>query len=117
MIISTRTFFKYVGAAILLFGLGCALAWFSEQTFFSKEIFPKKAATATAPEATPDPAAKASNVPSTDKAGRQYTVQSGDTISSIADANGLDFEKLAEYNNIPYPYNLTVGQTIVIPNS
>jgi len=39
----------------------------------------------------------------------------GGITPSDADANGIEFEKLAEYNGIPYPYNLTVGQVIVIP--
>ena len=104
--------FYYFLAAVVLFAGGYGLAWFSEQPFFSKDVFPKHQS-ATAPTATPEPVGlekKASAKP-----GRQYTVEQGDTISTIASQNGIAFADLAKYNNIPYPYNLTPGQIIVIP--
>lgn len=107
--------FYYFAAAVLLFAAGYGLAWFSDQPFFSKDVFPKSQTAKTAPTATPVPASLDERKPSV-KPGRQYTVQSGDTISTIAEQNGLGFEQLAQYNNIPYPYNLTLGQVIVIPN-
>lgn len=108
-------FYYFIGA-VLLFAGGYGLAWFSEQPFFSKDVFPKtQPAVKTSQTATPEPASLDEKKPST-KPGRQYTVQRGDTISTIAEQNGLGFEELAQYNNIPYPYNLTPGQVIVIPS-
>lgn len=102
---------KYFIAAIFLFVAGYGLAWFSETPFFSKEVFPKKLPSVAASNtAAPDTEKKASAKP-----GREYTVQPGDTISKIAQANGLAFEELAQYNDIPYPYNLVDGQVIIIP--
>ncbi len=112
--------FYYFISAVGLFIVGYGLAWFSEQPLFSKEIFPRsEERTATVPTPSGAPASGGDEVPSDSEAsvrpGRQYEVQPGDTISSIAQANGMAFEELAEYNGIPYPYNLAVGQIIVIP--
>lgn len=104
--------FYYFVAAVVLFAGGYGLAWFSEQPFFSKEVFPKSQTPQ--PTGTPEPASRDQKKPST-KPGTQYEVEQGDTISSIAEQNGIGFEELAEYNKIPYPYNLTPGQIIVIP--
>lgn len=45
-----------------------------------------------------------------------YVVQKGDTIYSIAQRYGMSSEELAFVNGIEPPYNLVVGQTVVIPN-
>jgi nucleoid-associated protein YgaU len=45
----------------------------------------------------------------------QYTVQDGDSLSSIADAFGVSQEALAEINDIDDPNSLFAGQVIVIP--
>ncbi|MGH2547939.1 MAG: LysM peptidoglycan-binding domain-containing protein [Thermomicrobiales bacterium] len=45
----------------------------------------------------------------------KYTVQDGDSLSSIADAFGVSQEALAEVNNIDDPNSLFAGQVIVIP--
>ena len=104
--------FYYFMAAVLLFAGGYGLAWFSEQPFFSQEVLPKSPTTQST--ATPEPARPDDKKPST-KPGTQYEVKQGDTISEIAGQNGVGFEELAEYNGIPYPYDLTPGQIIVIP--
>ncbi len=46
-----------------------------------------------------------------------YTVQAGDTLSGIAVKYGTAYQKLAEYNGIPDPNNINVGQKIKIPSS
>ncbi len=47
---------------------------------------------------------------------RNYTVQSGDTLFSIAAANNVDYAALAAENGIPGPdYPITVGQVLSIP--
>jgi LysM domain-containing protein len=109
--------FYYFAGAVILFAAGYGLGWFSEQPLFSKEVFPRSAKQDTAkPSETPvaDEGTQGQTEASV-KPGRQYEVQPGDTISSIAEANDLSFEELAQYNGIPYPYNLAVGQIIVIP--
>lgn len=44
-----------------------------------------------------------------------YTVKSGDTLSAIASKYNTTYQKLAEYNNIPNPSIIYVGQKIRIP--
>lgn len=44
-----------------------------------------------------------------------YTVQSGDTMSSIANANGMTSTELAAYNGIADPNTLHIGQVLKIP--
>lgn len=110
--------FYYFAGAVTLFAAGYGLAWFSEQPLFSKEVFPQGAQTVPKDEPSRTPLPDEGTQDDTQasvKPGRQYEVQPGDTISSIAQANGLGFEELAKYNDIPYPYNLAVGQIIVIP--
>jgi LysM repeat protein len=43
------------------------------------------------------------------------TVQPGDNLFRIALRYGMDYRYLAQYNGIPYPYNISVGQIIKIP--
>ncbi|MDF2512964.1 MAG: hypothetical protein K0S04_2830 [Herbinix sp.] len=43
-----------------------------------------------------------------------YIVQQGDTITSIADKYGVTIEKLIQDNGLSNPYNLVIGQAIVI---
>jgi LysM repeat protein len=44
-----------------------------------------------------------------------YNVQAGDTLSSIANSQGVTLEALAAANNLSSPYLLTVGQQLVVP--
>ena len=67
------------------------------------------------PEATPEPTPTEAPVQIT-----EHTVQSGDTLSSIARKyygdNYTYVEKLGKYNNIPAPYDtIILGQKIKIP--
>lgn len=43
-----------------------------------------------------------------------YIVQPGDTIYSIANAHSVSPERLSLENDIPFPYNLVVGEALVI---
>jgi len=43
-----------------------------------------------------------------------YVVQQGDDINSIAGRYGVTVEKLIQDNGLVYPYNLVIGQTLVI---
>lgn len=43
-----------------------------------------------------------------------YVVQQGDTIYSIADKYGVTVDKLTQDNGLIFPYNLVIGQAIVI---
>jgi LysM repeat protein len=45
----------------------------------------------------------------------KYTVQDGDSLSSIADKFGVSQTELAEINKIEDPNSLFAGQVIVIP--
>ena len=46
-----------------------------------------------------------------------YTVKKGDTLSGIAAKYGTTYQKLASYNGIANPNNISVGQVIKIPGS
>lgn len=48
---------------------------------------------------------------------QSYTVQSGDTLSQIAEKYGTTYKKLAEYNAITNPDLIYIGQIIKIPSS
>ncbi len=41
-----------------------------------------------------------------------YTVQKGDTLYSIALEHGHDYKDLANWNNIPVPYTIRIGQIL-----
>lgn len=45
-----------------------------------------------------------------------YTVKKGDTLSGIANKYNTTYQVLAEYNNIPNPNLINVGQKIKIPS-
>lgn len=60
---------------------------------------------ASLPPATPTPAA------------RYHTVQRGDTLYSIGRRYGISFQQIAAWNNIAPPYNLNVGQRLVVSQS
>jgi LysM repeat protein len=59
--------------------------------------------TAIPPSATPEPAQKT------------YTVQAGDTLFKIAQANGITVDELAQANQITNVDLIKVGQVLVIP--
>jgi LysM repeat protein len=61
------------------------------------------------PGATPAPGA--TPVPSS----KTYTVKAGDNLFRIALAYNMSYITLAQYNGIPYPYIIYVGQVINIP--
>lgn len=44
-----------------------------------------------------------------------YTVRSGDTLSSIAARFGISVQDMIRANNIPYPYYIYVGQILYVP--
>lgn len=62
--------------------------------------------------ATPAPATPAPVAPA---AAKTYTVQSGDTMSSIANANNMTSAQLAAYNGITDVNSLQIGQVLKIP--
>lgn len=46
--------------------------------------------------------------------GNTYTVEAGDTLFAVAFYSGNDYRELAKLNNIPHPYNINIGQTIIL---
>ena len=48
---------------------------------------------------------------------RNYVVQSGDTLSGIADTYKLTVAELAAANNLTAPYSLFIGQQLCIPGT
>jgi Tfp pilus assembly protein FimV len=65
-------------------------------------------ASAAQPAPTPTPDASAGGV---------YTVQSGDTLYSIARKHGVTVDDLLAWNDIPNPSQIKVGQKIVVKGS
>ena len=59
---------------------------------------------------------KYGDIPKGSYTGSTYTVKRGDTLFYIAWVTGNDFRDLAQRNNIPEPYGLTVGQTLQVGN-
>jgi len=46
-----------------------------------------------------------------------YTVKEGDTVDSIAAASGTSVSAIIYQNQIPYPYRLAVGQSLLLPGT
>ena len=46
-----------------------------------------------------------------------YVIQAGDTINSIASANGITADELMKANGMSDPSQLTIGQTFIIPTA
>ena len=44
-----------------------------------------------------------------------YTIQKGDTLSSISAAFGTTMKAITDLNNVPNPNKIGVGQKLVIP--
>ena len=70
-------------------------------------------ATATLPNPLPEPFIVDEVQPPTQ--GASYTVQAGDTLSSIADQLGSTVDEIIEANDIDDPRQLFVGQVLIIP--
>ena len=73
---------------------------------------PATATPALPPTPAPTPTATSTPTP----APREYVIQEGETLSEIAEANGLTTEELAEYNEIEDPDSVFSGQSIIIPS-
>jgi murein DD-endopeptidase MepM/ murein hydrolase activator NlpD len=46
-----------------------------------------------------------------------YTVKSGDTLSSIAASYSVNWQDIASANNLASPYVLTIGQALCVPGA
>ena len=67
------------------------------------------------PSYTPPVSRTAYRAPAPARATGYVTVRRGQTLYSIARANGLSVQRLAAANGISYPYELKVGQRLRIP--
>ncbi|WP_187488679.1 murein hydrolase activator NlpD [Duffyella gerundensis] len=56
------------------------------------------------------------NIPKGSYGNNTYTVKHGDTLFYIAWITGNDYRDLAQRNNLPTPYALSVGQTLQVSN-
>ena len=73
-----------------------------------------KATATPLPSPTPEPTPAPSPTPT--PAPREYAIKDGETLSQIAEANGLSIDELAEYNDIESPDSIFSGQIIIIPS-
>ena len=46
---------------------------------------------------------------------KQHTVKKGDTLSGISQFHGVDAKKIAKFNLLKWPYDLRVGDVLLIP--
>ena len=76
---------------------------------------PAASETATPAPSTQSESAAPQTSPSPAPAKRTYTVQSGDTLLSIALRFDVTVTALAAANNIEAPYTLSIGRELVIP--
>ena len=98
--------------AALIVGVACGGGSDGEQTSNNPDEIP----TATLPASLPDPVILGeSQVPA--GGGSTYTVQDGDSPSSIAEQFGITTEELMAANGITDPLALFVGQVLTIPGA
>lgn len=71
---------------------------------------------ATTPTTTPDTTTTSTPEATTESEYTEYTVVSGDSYSSIANANGMSSAELMEYNDTSSE-DLQIGQVIKIPKN
>lgn len=76
---------------------------------------PTAAAGTPVPTATSTATAPATPIATPTAAVREYIVQSGDTLSSIAQRFGVTIEAIVQANSLSDPGRLSIGQTLVIP--
>jgi LysM repeat protein len=69
------------------------------------------------PGPTPAPTPSQSASAPTSSTSDPYTVQSSDTLYSIAQLYGISWQSIASANGISYPYYISVGQQLTIPGS
>ena len=61
-----------------------------------------------------DANASRSVMPGTNNFGLTYTVRRNDTLDAIANQNNIPYQDLAKWNNISPPYNIFIGQTVIL---
>ncbi len=66
----------------------------------------------TAPPSEAKPVVKPGPVAATVDTGKLHTIQKGDTLLSVALANGLDYRELAAWNNIVNPNVIKLGEVL-----
>jgi peptidoglycan endopeptidase LytF len=107
---ASLTAFLFLATALVLFGCGGP-----KSNSYSRQN-PAKIPTATLPANLPDPLI-VQGLPTSrpvTPAGDTYTVQSGDTLSSIAEQLGTTVDELTSLNNLESS-DLYVGQVLQVP--
>ncbi|HEX4781872.1 MAG TPA: peptidoglycan DD-metalloendopeptidase family protein [Usitatibacter sp.] len=95
---------RLAAAALLIVLAGCAA---HRPAPVVDRMQPPPAPIVPPPAPTPPPAPAEKPVPT-------YVVKKGDTLVSIALANGLDYRDLAAWNNIPNVNRIEIGQALVL---
>lgn len=65
----------------------------------------------------PKPATPATQSNNTDWRPNTYTVKKGDTLYAIGLEFGHDYKEIASANNISPPYQINIGQKLILPNN
>jgi LysM repeat protein len=90
------------------------------KTNASATATPVKTGATTAPTQTAAPTSAVTTIPPPSGEYTLYTVKSGDSLSAICGTFYKDESKyiaVAEYNNIPPPYNISIGQVLKMPTN
>lgn len=105
-----------LGIAFLFFLIALVRGCGGEETKEAKTEEPAAQEEETGTEGTPTGLEEGEEAEETAPGeGQAYEVQSGDTLSSVGAKFGVDWKKIAEVNNLEPPYNLKVGNKLIIP--
>jgi len=66
---------------------------------------------------SPVPAAKKASVPEKDWRPDSYIVKKGDTLYAIGLEFGFDYKEIAQWNDIPPPYTIKIGEALKLKES
>lgn len=107
---SSMTLSLVLGVVMVVLAAGCIPFLGDDET---DEIPPTPTPTITIIRPSPTPVAEPTAPPVEETI---YTVQSGDTLSSIADKfPGVTWLEIAAANKLEDPYPLSIGQKLIIP--
>lgn len=105
---NTAIFLRRLTVLMLVAMLAACAARRPAPVVDSRPLAPAKPPVVETRPATPAPAAEAKPA----DADKVYVIQKGDTLISIALANGLDYRELAMWNNIDNPNVIKLGDTL-----
>jgi len=104
-----------LGVALLFFLIALARGCGGEETKEAKTEEPVAQEEVGEEQTSSDLEEGGTSKEATSEEGQTYEVQSGDTLSSIGAKLEVSWKKIAEVNNLSAPYDLKVGDKLIIP--